>query len=131
MTIPRMHTLAALTPEQLEHVVDRLAHRRRGRPWSRTLRQRVLIVCAALRTNLTFRELAAVFEEQNGTWKLVSDPSQGFLRVESIVDTDGDGKVELIGAMDDFRMITGHFVPAATGFTPAVEVSLPNNDCGC
>ena len=38
------------------------AERRRGRPWSRSLRHRVLIACAALRTNLTVRELAAVFQ---------------------------------------------------------------------
>ena len=37
-------------------------YRRRGRPWSRSLRQRVLIACIALRTNLTIRELAAVVQ---------------------------------------------------------------------
>ena len=34
---------------------------RRGRPWSCSLRRRVLITCTALRTNLTIRELAACF----------------------------------------------------------------------
>ena len=33
----------------------------RGRPWSHSLRVRVIVVCAALRTNLTIRELAAAF----------------------------------------------------------------------
>ncbi|HSD86997.1 MAG TPA: transposase family protein [Kofleriaceae bacterium] len=36
--------------------------RSRGRPWSCSLRHRVLIAATALRTNLTMRELAAVFE---------------------------------------------------------------------
>lgn len=35
--------------------------RRRGRPWSRSLRYRLHVVCFALRTNLTVRELSAVF----------------------------------------------------------------------
>lgn len=34
---------------------------RRGRPWSRSLHHRLHVVCFALRTNLTIRELAAVF----------------------------------------------------------------------
>jgi hypothetical protein len=62
MTIERMRILASLTPRQVERVIEQLFERRRGHPWSRTLRQRVLIVCTALRTNLTFRELAAVFQ---------------------------------------------------------------------
>jgi hypothetical protein len=46
----------------LDAIVHRLraTERRRGRPWSRSLRQRLRIVCVALRTNLTFRELAAI-----------------------------------------------------------------------
>jgi hypothetical protein len=54
--------LAAMTDRQLERIVTRLPTApRRGRPWSRLLRQRVLIACAALRTNLTIRELGACF----------------------------------------------------------------------
>ncbi len=34
--------------------------RRRGPPWSTSLRRRLLLVCLALRTNLTMRELAAL-----------------------------------------------------------------------
>lgn len=34
---------------------------RRGRPWATPLRQRIRLVCTSLRTNLTVRELAAVF----------------------------------------------------------------------
>jgi hypothetical protein len=63
MTIHRMHLLAAISRPELAFVMRRLpSERRRGRPWSRTLRHRVLIACAALRTNLTMRELAAVFQ---------------------------------------------------------------------
>ena len=61
MTILRMCLLAALTSRELERILESLSEPRRGRPWSRPLWHRVLVVCAALRTNLTLRELAAVF----------------------------------------------------------------------
>jgi hypothetical protein len=62
MTIRRMLVLASLSRRRLAAVVRQLsAERHCGRPWSRSLRQRVLITCVALRTNLTIRELAAVF----------------------------------------------------------------------
>lgn len=62
MTITPMATLAALTPERLAHVMHCLPReRRQGRPWSCSLRRRIVITCTALRTNLTMRELAAVF----------------------------------------------------------------------
>jgi hypothetical protein len=49
--------LAAMTDRRLSSIVARLPPEpRRGRPWSRPLRQRVLVACAALRTNLTMRE---------------------------------------------------------------------------
>jgi hypothetical protein len=76
-------------------------------------------------------ELVAIFEDQAGKLTLRSDPAQGFMRGDAIIDSDGDGKIELVGAMADYRMMAGHFVPAATGFTPAIEVTFPNNDCGC
>src|SRR6267142_2520433 len=46
--------LTGLARAQLD-AVTRLLHasKRRGRPWSRSLRQRVLIACTGLRTNLT------------------------------------------------------------------------------
>lgn len=50
---------------QLEAILGRIervagtTHHRRERRWSRSLRHRVLLACVALRTNLTFRELAA------------------------------------------------------------------------
>ncbi len=61
-TLPRHHLLAALHSSELDRLLARLTPERpRGRPWSCSLRGRVLLTCAALRTNLTFRELAAVF----------------------------------------------------------------------
>ena len=62
MTNSRMLVLAAITPRRLAAVIHRLpSEPRRGRPWSCSLAQRVLITCTALRTNLTIRELAASF----------------------------------------------------------------------
>ena len=53
---------AAITRHRLTTVIHRLAYEhQRGRPWSCSLAQRILITCTALRTNLTFRELAASF----------------------------------------------------------------------
>ena len=57
-----LHTLASLDARCLRRLLRHLAHEpRRGRPWSASLGRRLLVTCAALRTNLTFRELAAVF----------------------------------------------------------------------
>jgi hypothetical protein len=52
-----------MSERELGTIVDRLrpTERTRGRPWSRSLEDRLCVVCFALRTNLTFRELAAVF----------------------------------------------------------------------
>ena len=63
MTISLIHVRAAMSAARLEHIMRHFGReRRRGRPWSRSLKYRVLITCAALRTNLTIRELAAVFQ---------------------------------------------------------------------
>jgi hypothetical protein len=69
MTTSRMLVLAAITRRRLAAVIHRLPpERRRGRPWSRSLAQRILIACAALRTNLTMREIAASFARQLVDW---------------------------------------------------------------
>jgi hypothetical protein len=61
MTIPRLHVLAALDAGRLAMILRQLGTEpTHGRPWSHSLRTRVLMTCIALRTNLTFRELAAV-----------------------------------------------------------------------
>lgn len=59
----RMLVLAALTRHRLRTLLCRLGPEAptRGRPWSCSQPRRVLITCAALRTNLTMRELAATF----------------------------------------------------------------------
>jgi hypothetical protein len=84
-----------LTPAQLELLVRELQRshtdvRRRGRPWSRSLRDRVLVVCTSLRTNLTIRELAAVFTiAKSQVHRIISDltPRIGKL-LERTVDED-------------------------------------------
>jgi hypothetical protein len=61
---PLARSLTGLGNTVLAAVVDRLRStivRRRGRPWALPLERRVLIACTSLRTNLTVRELAAVF----------------------------------------------------------------------
>jgi hypothetical protein len=76
MTLHRMHTLAAVHPCHLRLLMRRLMRQRRGRgrPWSCPLRRRILIACAALRTNLTVRELAAVFDHSKSTaHRIVAD----------------------------------------------------------
>jgi hypothetical protein len=59
----RAPTLTGLAPATLTTVVTYLRSERvrRGRPWALSLQQRVVIACTSLRTNLTMRELAAVF----------------------------------------------------------------------
>lgn len=62
MATSRLLDLAGLNGRHVRAIVRHLpAEPRRGRPWRRSLRQRVVIACAALRTNLTMRELAASF----------------------------------------------------------------------
>jgi len=55
--------LTGLIPAALARVVRCLRPERirRGRPWALSLERRVVIACTSLRTNLTVRELAAVF----------------------------------------------------------------------
>jgi hypothetical protein len=68
MTNARLLVLAAITRRRLAAVIHRLPPEpRHGRPWSCSLAQRVLIACAALRTNLTIRELAACFAISKST----------------------------------------------------------------
>jgi transposase len=68
ITTSRWLVLAALDARQLVTVLERIATKSRcGRPWSRSLRERVVIACVALRTNLTMRELAALFAISKST----------------------------------------------------------------
>lgn len=54
--------LTGVAPAVLAAIARRLrADKMRGRPWALSLPQRIVIACTSLRTNLTVRELAAVF----------------------------------------------------------------------
>lgn len=47
---------------------------RRGRPWASSLERRLTLVCTSLRTNLTLRELAAVFDiSKSQVHRIVAD----------------------------------------------------------
>jgi len=70
---------------------------RRGRPWALPLRRRIVIAVTSLRTNLTVRELAAIFTvSRSQTHRILSDivarlarllvPHAGDLRWSWIVD---------------------------------------------
>ena len=60
--------ITKMSERQIAEVVARLpTEPRRGRPWSHSIHQRVLIACAALRTNLTLRELGAIFAISKST----------------------------------------------------------------
>jgi hypothetical protein len=69
-----MLVLAAITHRRLAAVMRHLrSEPQRGRPWSCSLAQRILIACTALRTNLTIRELAASFAiSKSVTHRIVS-----------------------------------------------------------
>jgi len=61
--MPALLDAHGLSNEHTGRMLDALAAstRSRGRPWSLSLRRRLVIVCTSLRTGLTVRELAAVF----------------------------------------------------------------------
>lgn len=63
MNLSMLVSATGLFDRAIDAIVDRLrpTTRRRGRPWARSLRHRLSIVGVALRTNLTCREVAAVF----------------------------------------------------------------------
>jgi hypothetical protein len=68
MTTTHMLALAALTRRRLTVLLRTLRpDPGRGRPWAQSRSRRVLIACAALRTNLTMRELAAAFAISKST----------------------------------------------------------------
>ena len=75
--------------------------------------------------------LTAVFAESAGAYTLLSNPTDGFVRVDALVDGDGDGQVELIGAAADFSTVTSHLTPTAGGFAATATLTFPFNDCGC
>ena len=76
-------------------------------------------------------QLAAVFAWDGRQARLVSNPDAGFLSIDALIDSDGDGALELIGAEADFSTVIGHLTPSAGGFATRSSVSFPFNDCGC
>lgn len=59
----RLVVLTGLTVPHIHHIVDQLDRGAGpGRPWALPLASRVVMATAALRTNLTVRQLAAVFD---------------------------------------------------------------------
>jgi hypothetical protein len=61
---------------------------RRGRPWSWPLRHRVAVACAGMRTNLTVRELAAVFAmSKSQAHRIVADITR---RLATLLDRTVD-----------------------------------------
>lgn len=67
-TLTALLPLAGLSPDHFARVLARLAPEpARGRPWSLPRSERVLLACIALRTNLTMRELAALFATSGST----------------------------------------------------------------
>lgn len=58
----RLVVLTGLTATDINHIAGELTEpARQGRPWVTPLPARIVLCCAALRTNLTVRQLAAVF----------------------------------------------------------------------
>ena len=76
-------------------------------------------------------ELTAVFDERGGavTTRTVVGPSG--LRVDAMVDSDGDGAPELIGAPLDFETVTAHLDAKPPGVRVVTGLRLPFTDCGC
>ncbi len=94
MTSARLLVLAAITRRRLAVVIYRLPPEpRRGRPWSCSLARRILIACAALRTNLTIRELAASFAiSKSAAHRIVSTmtPRLAALGARNLPGTDAN-----------------------------------------
>jgi hypothetical protein len=91
MMIERLQVLAALSSRRLAALVQRVPQhrRRRGRPWSCSIRRRILIACAALRTNLTIRELAAVTRLSKSTvYRIVATMTPRIAQLGAAVPTD-------------------------------------------
>ncbi|WP_170127891.1 transposase family protein [Euzebya rosea] len=61
-TVRRLVVLTGLTVPHIHHIAGELTEpARQGRPWALPLPARIVLCCAALRTSLTVRQLAAVF----------------------------------------------------------------------
>ena len=100
MTIPRLRVLAALDSSRLTTIVQRLSiERHHGRPWSRTLVKRVLLTRIAVRTNLTFRELAVLV----GTTKSTAHRIVAALGVDRRRHVGADARPHRRCALQNYR----------------------------
>jgi hypothetical protein len=90
MTIHELFVLAALDRRRLRVILSRLPRvPPRGRPWSCSRAMRVLVTCAALRTTLTVRELAAVVRLSKSTvHRIVADLTPRIARLLSAPPLD-------------------------------------------
>lgn len=75
--------------------------------------------------------LTAIYALDGANLTLISNPADGYVEVDTLVDSDGDGKPELIGRPHDFSTVSAHFTPVAGGFAPTNMLTFPFNDCGC
>lgn len=75
--------------------------------------------------------LTAIYAIDGANLTLLSNPADGYVDVDALVDSDGDGKPELIGRTPDFSTVVAHFMPIAGGFAATNVVTFPFNDCGC
>lgn len=73
--------------------------------------------------------LAAVFAADGPDPRLVT--AAGALEIDALVDSDGDGAIELVGRPGDWSVVTSHLTPTATGVVPITSLAFPFRDCGC
>ncbi|MGW2564251.1 helix-turn-helix domain-containing protein [Streptomyces sp. NPDC001514] len=80
-------SLTGLTPDAFAALVSTLRAQgvdktRRGRPWSLPLERRVLLVAAYLRTNLTLRHIAGLFDVSKSSAGRIVDSLGPYLALE-------------------------------------------------
>lgn len=78
-----------------------------------------------------YGRLTGIFEETGGALKPLAGTDQSFIDVSAVVDLDGDGKVELLGASDDNGVSAALFEQRGATFEPSLTVEFPYMDCPC
>lgn len=83
-------SIAGLPHQLLARIAARMRPRRRGRPWAQSLNTRLVMASIALRTNLTIRELAALFGvSKSQAHRVIDDMTRRISRLfERSVDLD-------------------------------------------
>ncbi|MFD5658047.1 transposase [Streptomyces hirsutus] len=141
---------SGLSPRQFGKLITALRREgadpvRRGRPWSLPLEDRVLLVAAYWRTNLTLRQLAPLFEVSKSAVDLIIDhlgPALALrqckrFRTDTVLIVDGT----LVPTRDhtiaeqskNYRYSTNHqvVIDADTRLVVAVGRPLPGNRNDC